>query len=94
MEEIKKISPLEKENLLLRSKCMTLNNINQILQEKYNGLKNKNEIIKQIKLISACREEKQNNLYYYEDGQLAALKWCLGFREDTKLEDVLGAQNV
>ena len=90
MDKIKTVDPLEKENLKLRTELMCLGNINQDLSKDYGGLKKRKEIISHLKYLTNRKEEKENNLKYFEEGQIAALKWILGFKENTKIEEIIG----
>lgn len=77
----KYVLELETNNLVLLKQ-------NDLLQENFNGVKNKKEIIKQINFISNTKEEKYNNLHFYEEGKIASLLWSIGLSETTNIKEL------
>ena len=92
-EDIEKLKEenerLKKENLVIKAERLSLKQLNKLITNDYKGLKNKKEILKKLKFINSDQEEKFNNLHYFEDGEMASLKWILGFSEDTKIEEII-----
>ena len=80
---------LKKENLLLKAEKLSLKALNSLMNENYSQLKDKKEIIKKLQHIKGWQEEKINNLHYFEDGQISALKWVLGFNEETTIQEII-----
>lgn len=79
---------VQKYVLELETKNLVLSNQNDLLKEDYNGVKKKTEIIKQINFISGTKEEKFNNLHFYEEGKIASLLWSIGLSETTNIKEL------
>lgn len=83
---------VKKYILNLESALFTTAKQNELLNENFKGLKNKREIIKQINYIYKTKEEKFNNLHFYEEGKIASLLWVLGLPEninDNEIEELV-----
>ena len=81
-------SDVQKYVLELETNNLVLLKQNDLLQENFNGVKNKKEIIKQINFISNTKEEKYNNLHFYEEGKIASLLWSIGLSETTNIKEL------
>ncbi len=81
-------SDVQKYVLELETNNLVLSKQNDLLQENFNGVKNKKEIIKQINFISNTKEEKYNNLHFYEEGKIASLLWSIGLSETTNIKEL------
>lgn len=80
---------VQKYVLELETNNLVLSKQNDLLQENFNGVKKKKEIIKQINFISNTKEEKYNNLHFYEEGKIASLLWTLGLPETTNIKELI-----
>lgn len=85
-------SDVKKYILQLESLNLTLGQQNNLLNENFKGLKNKTEIVKEINFIYKTREDKHNNVHFYEEGKIVSLLWVLGLPEnisDADLKELL-----
>lgn len=80
---------VQKYVLELETNNLVLSKQNDLLKEDFNGVKKKTEIIKQINFISNTKEEKYNNMHFYEEGKIASLLWALGLPETAKIEELV-----
>lgn len=74
--------------LQLESFNLAITKQNDLLNENFKGLKNKTEIIKEINFIYKTREDKHNNVHFYEEGKIEALLWVLGLPENISDADL------
>ena len=89
-EDFSKLPPeTQKYILQLEANNLALSKQNDLFQENFGGLKEKTEIIKQINFLSKTKEERYNNLHFYEEGKIAALLWILGLNETTDIEELV-----
>lgn len=81
-------SDVKKYILQLESLNLALGQQNDLLNENFKGLKNKTEIIKEINFTYKTREDKHNNVHFYEEGKIESLLWVLGLPENISDADM------
>lgn len=74
--------------LQLESLNLAITQQNDLLNENFKGLKNKTDIIKQLNYTYKTKEEKHNNMHFYEEGKIASLLWILGLPENISDADM------
>lgn len=84
--EIPKTDDKEREILKLKAKVLSLEQQNRLLYEKYGAIKSRHEIIRELKYL--IKVPSSGTMKVYEDGQIKALLFVLGYPENTKLEDI------
>lgn len=84
--EIPKTDDKEREILKLKAKVLSLEQQNRLLYEKYGAIKSRHEIIRELKYL--IKSPSNGTMKVYEDGQIKALLFVLGYPENTKLEDI------
>ncbi len=84
--EILKTDDKDREILKLKAKVLSLEQQNKLLYEKYGAIKSRHEIIRELKYL--IKAPSSGTMKVYEDGQIKALLFVLGYPENTKLEDI------
>lgn len=84
--EIPKTDDKDREILKLKASVLSLEQQNKILNEKYGTIKSKCEILRELKYL--MKVPSGGNMKIYEEGQINALLFVLGYPENTKLEDI------
>lgn len=84
--EILKTDDKDREILKLKAKVLSLEQQNKLLYEKYGAIKSRHEIIRELKYL--IKVPSSGTMKVYEDGQIKALLFVLGYPENTKLEDI------
>lgn len=84
--EIPKTDDKEREILKLKAKVLSLEQQNKLLYEKYGAIKSRHEIIRELEYL--IKAPSNGTMKIYEDGQIKALLFVLGYPENTKLEDI------
>ena len=74
--------------LQLESLNLAITQQNDLLNANFKGLKNKTDIIKQLNYTYKTKEEKHNNMHFYEEGKIASLLWILGLPENISDADM------
>ena len=81
-------SDVKKYILQLESINLSIGQQNDLLNENFKGLKNKTDIIKQLNYTYKTKEEKYNNIHFYDEGRIASLLWVLGLPENISDADM------
>ena len=77
-----------KHILQLESLKLAISQQNDLLNENFKGIKNKTDIIKQLNYTYKTKEEKYNNIHFYDEGRIASLLWVLGLPETAKDDEI------
>lgn len=72
----------------LESLNLAISQQNDLLNENFKGIKNKTDIIKQLNYTYKTKEEKYNNIHFYDEGRIASLLWVLGLPETAKDDEI------
>lgn len=70
----------------LKATIFSLEQQIKLLNEKYGALKSREEILKELRYLMIVPSE--GNMKLYEEGQIKALLFVLGYPEGTKLNEI------
>lgn len=76
----------DREIIKLKANVLSLEQQNKLLHEKYGTIKSRHEIIRELKYL--IKVPAGGNMKIYEEGQIKALLFVLGYPEGTKLEEI------
>ncbi len=78
----------DKKILQLEAEILSLKMVNKIQVKNFINMRTRDETLKKLKYLLKTHQDKRNNMYFYEEGQIDTLLWVLNLQNNFNKEQL------